>query len=147
MGHLVGIARRDEKRAPMQELQSADVSEASGVAHDSRGKPGNRQVTVMSADAWRDVCAELQHEIPWTTRRANLLVEGVDLLQSIGAIIDIGNVRLQVTMEAGPCSRMDEQFEGLTGALQAAWRGGVGCTVVQAGSLAVGDSVSLQVVD
>ena len=58
MGHLVGIARRDEKRAPMQELQSADVSEASGVAHDSRGKPGNRQVTVMSADAWRDVCAE-----------------------------------------------------------------------------------------
>ncbi len=144
MGLLSGIARRDGKRAPMQTLDQAEISAETGVALDSRGKPGKRQVTVISADAWRDACSELGKELPWTTRRANLLVEGIDLPETTGAVLQIGGVRLLVTGEVDPCSRMDEQCPGLTAALQPGWRGGVSCTVLAGGAVAVGDRVTLR---
>ncbi len=143
MGRLVGIARREEKRAPMQTLEQAEVSDQTGVSHDSRGKPGDRTVTIISARAWRQVCAELGQEIPWTTRRANLLVEDIDLPRAAGPIIEIGDVRLQVRMEVDPCSRMDEQFAGLREILRPDWRGGVGCAVLQGGSISIGDAVKI----
>lgn len=143
MGRLVGIARREKKRAPMETLEQAEVSEQTGVANDSRGKPGDRTVTVISARAWREVCDELGQQIPWTTRRANLLVDDIDLPKRAGPIIEIGDVRLKVTMEVDPCSRMDEQFEGLRDILKPDWRGGVGCTVLAGGSIAIGDPVAV----
>lgn len=143
MGRLAGIARREKKRAPMETLESAPVSDQTGVANDSRGKPGMRTVTVISARAWREVCAELGQDVPWTTRRANLLVDDVDLPKSAGPVIEIGNVRLQVTMEINPCFRMDEQVAGLTNAMKPDWRGGVGCVVLQSGTVSIGDSVTV----
>lgn len=143
MGRLVGIARRDKKRAPMETLEQAEITGQTGVARDSRGRPGDRTVTVMSARAWREACAELGEELPWTTRRANLLVDDIDLPKDAGPVIEIGNVRLKVTMEVDPCSRMDEQFEGLRNALKPDWRGGVGCTVLQDGAVALGDPVTI----
>lgn len=142
MGRLVGIARRDRKRAEMQTLAEADITQASGVALDFRGNPGKRQVTVISADVWRQVCRELGRTVPWTTRRANLLVEGVVLPKSAGGEIRIGAVRLQVTGETDPCSRMEEQCAGLKAALQPDWRGGVCCRVLQDGAVRIGDTVS-----
>jgi MOSC domain-containing protein YiiM len=144
MGRLEGIARRDRKRAPMETLERAEVSTGTGVARDFRGKPGRRQVTVVSASAWRAACTELGREIPWTTRRANLLVDGVELPRSIGSVIRIGTVRLGVTGEVDPCSRMDEQCAGLTSALKPDWRGGVSCTVLEGGTVSLGDAVTLQ---
>jgi MOSC domain-containing protein YiiM len=141
MGRLTGIARRDRKRAPMQTLDRAEISMQTGVAMDFRGKPGKRQVTVISADAWRQACRELQNDIPWTTRRANLLVDDFELPKTIGAVLKIGQVRLRITGEVDPCSRMDEQCPGLTKALQPDWRGGVSCSVLQGGSVALGDEV------
>lgn len=143
MGRLTGIARREKKRAPMETLEQAEINQQTGVAKDSRGKPGKRTVTVISAPAWREVCAELGQDIPWTTRRANLLVDDIDLPKSEGAIIEIGEVRLQVTMEVDPCFRMDEQVDGLTEALKPDWRGGVGCLVLQGGSVSIGDTVNI----
>lgn len=144
MGRLEGIARRDRKRAPMQTLDRADVSTETGVAKDFRGKPGDRQVTLVSAAAWRDACAQLGREIPWTARRANLLVDGLDFAGTIGSIISIGSVRLRVTGEVDPCSRMDEQFAGLTEALRPDWRGGVSCIVLEGGAVSLGDAVVLR---
>ena len=143
MGRLVGIARRDTKRAPMETLEQAEVSDQTGVAQDFRGKPGDRTVTVISARAWGEVCAELGQQIPWTTRRANLLVDDIDLPKSAGQITEIGAIRLKVTMEVDPCSRMDEQLEGLTNALKPDWRGGVGCSVLLGGSISIGDAVTV----
>lgn len=144
MGTLTGIARRERKRAPMETLERAEISKDSGVAEDSRGKPGKRQVTVVSAAAWRDACRDLGQDIPWTARRANLLVDGIDLPDTTGAILTVGRVRLLITGEVDPCSRMDEQYAGLTRALQPEWRGGVSCTVLEGGSVALGDDVTMQ---
>jgi MOSC domain-containing protein YiiM len=143
MGRLVGIARREQKRAEMETLENAEISEETGVANDSRGKPGKRQVTIISRAAWAAACDDLGRQIPWTTRRANLLVEGVDLPQRTGDVIEIAGVRLLVTMEVDPCSRMEEQFEGLREALTPEWRGGVACTVLKGGSVRLGDDVSV----
>jgi MOSC domain-containing protein YiiM len=144
MGKLTGIARREEKRAPMETLERAEISAVTGVANDWRGKPGRRQVTVLSASAWRDACRDLGAEVSWTTRRANLLVEGIELPDTTGGVLRIGGVRLLITGEIDPCSRMDEQVPGLTQALVPEWRGGVSCTVLEGGTVALGDDVTLQ---
>ena len=143
MGELVGIARRDAKRAAMQELQSATVTQDTGVANDFRGRPGKRQVTILSADVWNAVCDELGNALPWTTRRANLLVSGVELPRDSGGTIRVGPVTLRVTMETDPCSRMDEQHDGLREALVPDWRGGVCCEVISGGDIAIGDAVQV----
>ena len=144
MGELVGIAIRDAKRATMRELQSASISPDTGVADDFRGKPGKRQVTLLSADVWNTVCAELGTDLPWTTRRANLLVSGIELPKSAGQTIHVGPVALRVTMEPDPCSRMDEQHDGLRAALTPDWRGGVCCEVLSGGDIALGDTVRIE---
>ncbi len=145
MGSVAGIARRDAKRAPMQLLDSATITTAGGVADDFRGRPGKRQVTLLSADAWRRVCADLGRDLAWTTRRSNLLIEGLPLPKRTGDIIRIGEVRLRITMEVDPCSRMEEQCAGLQAALSPDWRGGVACTVLAGGHIRLGDSVVLDV--
>ena len=143
MGRLAGIARRAKKRAPMETLESAEISATTGVAGDFRGKPGNRQVTLLSARAWQAACDELGAELSWTTRRANLFVDDMDLPKAPGHIVAIGPVRLRTTVEVDPCSRMDEQVPGLRKALQDDWRGGVACEVVGGGLVSIGDPVSV----
>ncbi len=143
MGRLTGIARRNAKRAPMETLEAASVTRLAGVQNDFRGKPGKRQVTVISTRAWRAVCDELEQELPWTTRRANLLVDDLDLPTCAGGILHIGTVRLVINGETDPCSRMDEQCDGLKAALTPDWRGGVYCTVLEEGTIEIGDTVTL----
>jgi MOSC domain-containing protein YiiM len=143
-GRLIGIARRERKRAPMEELEHARVAPDSGVAGDFRGRPGRRQVTVLAAPGWQAACAELGRELPWTTRRANLLVDGIPLAETTGRRLVIGTVVLEITGELDPCSRMDEADEGLCRALTPDWRGGVTTRVLAGGDIDVGDGVRLE---
>lgn len=143
MGVLTGIARRKKELAPMETLEFAEISAATGVANDSRGKAGKRQVTLLSVRDWQAACDEVGKDVDWTARRANLYIDEFDLPKVAGQIVAIGDVRLRTTVEIGPCSRMDEQCPGLTGALMPHWRGGVGCQVIQGGVVKVGDSVSV----
>jgi len=143
MGRLAGIARRDKKRAPMEALERSMITRDAGVVGDFRGKPGDRQVTLLSARAWRAACDELGKDIPWTVRRSNLFLDDFDIPQSDDCILQIGAVRLRTTIEIDPCSRMDEQVPGLRDALIPDWRGGIGCTVLSDGEVSVGDTVSL----
>ncbi|MBT8086044.1 MAG: MOSC domain-containing protein [Woeseia sp.] len=147
MGRLCGIARRSAKRAAMETLTTAEISSVSGVADDFRGRPGKRQVTVISKQAWQAACRDLGTELPWTTRRANLFVEEMELPRRTGDVLQIGDVELRVTMEVDPCPRMDEQHEGLRKALSPEWRGGVACTVLHGGTVAIGDAVRLRADD
>ncbi|MEI8592796.1 MOSC domain-containing protein [Photobacterium sp. Hal280] len=141
---LIGIARRKASRAVMEELNQANVSCENGVEGDFRGKPGKRQVTVLSLDSWQDACDEVGETLPWTLRRANLLVEGMRFSElNVGDVISIGRLQLQITRETDPCPRMDEQFQGMTQALRPEWRGGVCCRVLSDGDIQLGDSVQL----
>ena len=144
MGELVAIARKGMSRAPMEVIDSVEVTQEAGIAGDYRGRrPRNRQVTVISADVWAEVCAELGADIDWTTRRANLLVRGVELPKRKGARLTVGGLELEVGMETAPCERMDEQHQGLTAALKPDWRGGVCCRVLNDAEIRVGDPVTV----
>ncbi|MFZ4464074.1 MAG: MOSC domain-containing protein [Bacteroidales bacterium] len=143
MGQLVGIAYKTEKYGSMHTISSAMVGTETGVSPDYRGLPGKRQVTVLSKEAFDAACAELESSLAWTIRRANLLISGIELENSSGKQLRIGDLILEITGETEPCYRMDEQHEGLKSALQSAWRGGVTCRVIQSGSIKIGDEVQL----
>lgn len=142
-GTVQAIARRAASRAPMERLDAVAVSAEAGLDGDYRGRSMRRQVTLMSAEDWQAVCAELGAELDWTLRRANLLVAGLALPREAGAVVRVGGVTLAVTGETEPCSRMDEQHAGLRAALTPDWRGGITCRVVEGGAIKVGDAVSV----
>lgn len=139
---LKGIAIRAQRRAPMQLLPTCAVSLEKGLVGDYRGKPGRRQVTLLSESAWAAACAELDQDLPWQSRRANLLVSVAGFSpDDVGRILKIGPVQLQITRETDPCDRMDEIFPGLRQSLTPDWRGGACCRVIRAGEITVGDPV------
>lgn len=128
----------------MQEVEVAEISEAHGVLNDSRGRPGKRQVTVLAREDWEAACQPIQRSLPWTARRANLLVEGIPLQNSTGSILHLGEVQLEVTGETDPCARMDEFQQGLWDQLKPHWRGGVCCRVLRGGTIAKGIPIEIQ---
>ena len=143
MSTLIGIAIKSKKRAPMQLLERAEITKAQGVADDFRGKPGKRQVTVLCKKSWSQACLELNKNPGWLTRRANLLVDDIELYQSKGKMIKIGEVSLLITGETDPCSRMNEAEPGLFDVLIKNWRGGVCCKVISDGEISLNDKVLL----
>lgn len=143
MARLLGIAIRTKARGEMVLLQRATVTLLTGVDNDFRGKPGKRQVTVLTREGWQAACADVGASLPWYKRRANLYIEGLVLPQTQGGILQIGALRLLITRETDPCNRMDLVAPGLFGALAVEWRGGVCCRVVAPGEVRVGDEVVL----
>jgi len=140
MPTLAAIAYRTKPKAPMTEIDSVEISCEQGVVPDTRGKPGRRQVTLLSRQSWQDACKELGVELPWTFRRANLLIDGLRFSATdVGRIIRIGEAELQVMIETDPCPRMDAQHLGLTAALTPHWRAGVCCRVIKSGLVRIGD--------
>ncbi len=146
-GTLIGIARRPRVRAPMEEIAAVDVTAGAGLDGDHKGlKFPRRGVTILSREDWEAAIAGLADlagpvPLPWTTRRANLLVEGLALPQAKGAIITVGPLLLEVTAETYPCSRMEAAHRGLLRALAPYWRGGVTCRVVEGGRIELGARV------
>ena len=139
---LQGIAVRGASRAPMRELQEASVTVTDGIVEDYRGA-GLRQVTFIDAGQWRQVVGELGVDLPWYTRRANLLVDGLDLPAMVGSRLRIGDCLFEIHGETEPCERMDELQAGLRAGLVPEMRGGVWGKVLESGQLRVGQSVEI----
>lgn len=149
-GVLAGIARRGFPKAPMELVESAEVTVDGGIHGDFRGavKPGGRgrrQVTLIERGDWDAAMAEVGHTIAWQERRANLLVEGLDLPQTPGVRLRIGrDVVVEITRETDPCERMEALSPGLRAALTPDWRGGACSRVKVGGHIAVGDEIRIE---
>jgi len=141
-GHLRAIACRPTDGQRMTEVKSCTVEPGRGIVGENR-KPGKREVTLVSEESWVEACRELGASVPWYFRRANLLVSGIDLADSIGKDLCIGAVQLRIHGETKPCPIMDEQHPGLKRALIPTCRGGVHGEVLTGGELRVGDPVTL----
>jgi MOSC domain-containing protein YiiM len=142
-GKLIGIAKREKVRAPMEELRRASVLVERGVEGDVRGVVSERNVTLIFREDWEAACAAHGRNLPWITRRANLYVEGLSDFKRVGARIKVGDVVLEVTEENPPCKLMDMQSQGLRVALEPDWRAGVACKVLTSGDIAIGDRVEV----
>ena len=148
-GRLIGIARKDRPRVPMEVIDRAEIGTEIGIAGDYRGAmhPGRvnrRQVTILLAEDWTTALAEHGRTVPWYERRANLLVEGIVLPREEGVRVRIGNALFEITGECDPCHRMDAVSDGLQIALRPDWRGGRTCTVIESGAIAIGDEVRIE---
>jgi MOSC domain-containing protein YiiM len=142
MSTIKAIAIRNRPRIAMQSIGSAQISVDSGILGDFRGAQKDRQITILSESDWLNACQQLDTELPWTTRRANLLVDGIEFDDScVGRKLRIGTVELVITRETIPCSMMDAQYQGLTAALATHWRGGICCNVLNPGHIKLGDQV------
>lgn len=148
-GVIAGLARHAAPRAAMEVIDRATITPERGVEGDCKGrfKPGGRnrrQVTLIERRDWETATAALGVDLPWSDRRANILVDGIDLPQLPGTVLRIGDVRLVVMVECDPCHRMDALAPGLQQALRDDWRGGVCTRVLTGGEIAVGDAIIVE---
>jgi MOSC domain-containing protein YiiM len=117
------------------------ISAASGLEGDVRGSTPGRQITVLFRESWEAACRDVGVSLPWLTRRANLLVEGLETPRS--GRLRVGEAVLEVTGETKPCRVMEAAQRGLRAAMETEWRGGVCCRVISGGNISIGDDVEL----
>ena len=140
IGRIIGIAIRDGVRGAMVEKAEARATENGGLEGDNASQP-ERGLTLLASGPWRTVQQELKAEIPWHSRRANVLVEAESLGTWIGRTLEVGSVRVQVLGETKPCDLMDRVYPGLKLVLKPDYRAGVHGRILRGGVLRVGDPV------
>ena len=141
MPRLEQIWIKRSRRAPTEAVQLATLVAGRGIAGNA-DQGGRRQVTVIAAERWTELMAELDATTDPSARRANLLVSGIDLEETRGRLLRIGSCELRVGGETRPCERMDEALPGLQEAMKAHWGGGVFAEVVKGGEIRAGDPVA-----
>jgi len=137
MGTLERIWIKRAKLGPMDPVDRAELITAEGIVGNANFR-GKRQVTVLSRERWDAVMAGMGAGLDPAARRANLLVQGLDLEESRGRVLAIGECRIVIRGETRPCERMDEALPGLQEALRPHWGGGAYGEVVAGGAIAVG---------
>ena len=139
-GRLEAIWIKRMKRGPMDRKDRVSIVAGRGLV-DNADQGRKRQVTILSKDAWHAAELELGASIDPATRRANLLIAGLDLANSRRRILSIGECRFEIWGETRPCNRMEEAHAGLEAALGRDWRGGIYGVALDNGEIAIGDPV------
>lgn len=135
---ILAIAVRTEKNGPMQERDHVHASPENGLDGDLPTS-AHRRITLLSTDQWTETTKWLGADLPWHTRRANVLLEGGSLEKLIGSTVRLGEVSVKVNAETVPCQLMDKIHMGLREALVPDCRGGVYGEIVEGGTFKVGD--------
>jgi len=136
---------------PKRSVPAAEVSAAGivGDKHRNRYHGGRDRALVLYA---REVIEALQgegHPIAIGTVGENITVEGLDWSRVVpGAVLEVGEVRAQVTKYATPCKTIrhsfrDEDSTRIDQSLHPGWSR-VCCRVLSEGRIAVGDAVVLR---
>ncbi|OKH17116.1 MOSC domain-containing protein [[Limnothrix rosea] IAM M-220] len=128
------------KGAPMDSVERAELVQGKGLQNNADQR-GWRQVTLLDAAVWERVMMALEADLDPSVRRANILVRGLDLTQSRGKILQLGDGQLKMLNETKPCERMDEVLPGLKAALYDNWGGGAFGRVVTSGQVWIGAKI------
>jgi MOSC domain-containing protein YiiM len=123
-GRLDAIWIKRAKGGPMDAATEVRAVRDRGLVGNA-DQGGRRQITVIDRAAIEAAGKELDCVVDPRFRRANLMVSGLDLKNSRGQVLRIGDLRLEIGGETRPCERMDQALPGLRKALQPDWRGGV----------------------
>jgi MOSC domain-containing protein YiiM len=127
-------------RGAMDARESIELVAGRGV-EGSADRGGRRQVTILEREVWEALVRELGSDAGPETRRANVLVSGIDLRASRGRVLRLGGARIRVGGEVKPCERMEEAVAGLRALMYPEWRGGAFGQILDGGIVAVGDAV------
>ena len=140
MGRLQQIWIKRAHRGLMDPASDGRLEAGKGLVG-SANYGGRRQVTIIAAERWAELEAALDAAIDPSLRRANLLVSGIDLVESRDRVLSVGPCRLLIGGETRPCERMEEAHPGLQDAMRRRWGGGAWALVEQGGVIHVGDDV------
>lgn len=140
MPRLERIWLKRAKRGPMDPVNEATLVAGSGLARNAN-QGGRRQVTIISAERWREMMAELGRDLDPSARRANLMVSGLDLARTRDRVLCVSGCRLRIHGETRPCERMDEAAHGLRAIMTPDWRGGIYAEVLDDGIIRIGDEI------
>lgn len=140
IGNVTAIALRLGPGRPMSTVSEAVAAENSGLDGDQSSSP-RRGITFISARQWQQTMSEMGIDLPWHTRRANVLIDCDGLADLIGKTITLGEAEVRIHAETKPCQNMDQQYPGLLRALAQDCRGGVYGQVIKQGRFKVGDPV------
>jgi MOSC domain-containing protein YiiM len=139
-GRLAAIWVKRMKRGPMDAVETARLVAGRGIVGNAN-QGGRRQVTIIQRERWEEFMRRCESSLSPSARRANLLVEGIDLTRSRGKILLVGGCRIRVLGETKPCERMDEALPGLKDLMYPDWGGGAFGEILDDGQISVGDQV------
>lgn len=139
MAKLEQIWIKRGKQGPMDPVAVATVDDRGLTGNANRG--GRRQVTIISRERWAELMRDLGAALPPSTRRANLMISGLELQNSRDRILRAGSVRLRINGETRPCEQMEAAHAGLQALMRERWGGGVFAEVIAGGELRVGEDV------
>ncbi len=128
------------KGGPMDAVDTASLEVDRGLRGNAN-RGGKRQVTIITEARWAELMDTLGADLPPSARRANLLVSGVDLENSRGRVLRVGDTRLKINGETRPCEQMEAAHAGLQELMRDRWGGGAFAEVVDGGEIRVGDDV------
>jgi len=97
---------------------------------------------VIDEAAWKNAEEELGTEVDPSARRANVMARGVDLENSRGKGLRLGDCILNIRGVNPPCRLMDTMQSGLRKALRPHWRAGIFAEIVRGGTIRIGDRVT-----
>lgn len=126
-------------RGPMDTVAEATFVVGQGL-EGSVGRSSHRQVTLIEKECWDDQMATLGGDIDPGSRRANVMLTGIELPHTRGQVLKLGpEVRLAIGGETTPCERMEEALPGLQLLMKENWGGGAFAQVITGGTVRVGD--------
>lgn len=139
-GRLEAIWLKRARGGPMDAVESALLEVGTGLRGNAN-RGGRRQVTLIARERWSELMHGLGAELDPRTRRANLMVSGIDLENSRGRLLRVGGAILRINGETRPCEQMEAAHAGLQALMRERWGGGAFAEVVDGGPLRVGDAV------
>ena len=125
-------------RVPLAPVERVTALLERGLEGDRHAKPNSRRAVLVMEQEVLD-----QFGLGPGAVREQVTVRGLDLMRlGFGSRIRVGSAVLEVAGPCAPCSRMDELRPGLKVELEG--RRGRFVRVVEAGSFAIGDTITVE---
>ncbi len=141
-GTISWIGVRPGRHEPLDIVNEVRATPESGLAGDRySGRTGKRQVTLIQQEHLGVMASVLGREVTVEHLRRNICVSGINLLALKGRVFTAGEVELEFTGLAHPCSFMEETL-GPGGYNAVRGHGGITARVITEGVIRVGDNVA-----
>ena len=141
-GTVQWIGLRPSRRAPVEAVESVELSAGNGIAGDHYTSPGGkRQVTLIQSEHLDVVASILGLDaVDPAALRRNVVVRGINLLALKDKQFSLGDALLEYTGLCHPCSLMEETL-GPGGYNAMRGHGGITARVLEGGRVATGDAL------
>lgn len=141
-GRVDWIGLRPVRREPVVAVAQADITET-GLVGDHRARPGKRALSLVQAEHLPVIAALARRDdVRPEQLRRNIVISGMNLVALRHKTLRLGGAVIRLTGLCAPCSRMETEL-GQGGYNAMRGHGGWTAEVLEAGSLALGDTVTV----